>query len=131
MEKQQVKLTKNIQIAATCVGIFLFFIKYKEYLKSVDKNKEKFLLYGNTFYPWSKPHPVVISLTTSPIRIKHLKAVFDSINPRTYDVICLNIPGMHFSVNGIFLILFNTMLTQNSSSFIFFSQSEVSKATSS
>jgi hypothetical protein len=57
--------------------------------------KNGLLLDTRSFVPWSKPHPVVISLTTSPARIRFLKQIFDGIDGRTFDHICLNLPDVY------------------------------------
>ena len=84
---------------AAILGILYFLLQvkklYDDEIKNNKKKKEKQLLYGNKYFPWSKPANVVLSLTTSPKRIQFLKAVFDAIDPRTYDIICLNLPDIY------------------------------------
>lgn len=79
------------------IGLLYVILYYGHYLllENKKKNEEKLLLLSKVYVPWSKPKPVVISLTTSPSRIRHIKQILDAIDKRTYDFICVNIPDVY------------------------------------
>lgn len=61
-----------------------------------NKKKVEYLLGKRYFEKWDHgSFPVIVSLTTSPVRIQHIKQVLDGIHPSTYDIICVNLPDSY------------------------------------
>lgn len=80
--------------AAVLLLINQIYSSNKKKKEKIQERKRNYLLGKLNFdRSWNvESKQVVLSLTTSPLRIDKIKQVLDNIHPLTYDVICLNIP---------------------------------------
>jgi hypothetical protein len=82
-----------VSILITLITVFL--ILYVS-LKGMVRRRKYMTGKSNFDNSWNrKGKRVIVSLTTSPLRIDKIKRVLDKINPSTYDFICLNLPDTY------------------------------------
>jgi hypothetical protein len=85
---------------ALTAGVFLalnqLHVQQKKKQSDIDLKKKYLLGKLNLDNSWNQERKqVIISLTTSPLRIDKIKQVLDNIHPSTYDLICVNLPDFY------------------------------------
>lgn len=90
--------------------ILLVLIYYKDYLRDLS-----FPIYSSSVIVLDKRPRLVVSLTTSPRRIKHIQPVIDSIMKQTIkpDRIYLNLPNVFKRDNSVFQKPLPEFITNN------------------